>query len=83
MVLGYNAYDLAITPDNGLIIDHNCYQRLDNVCLNNACADMCCGTSSCKQLGQIFRGRGFGEPKTSLRDHHWNCGSPRPRTLQW
>ena len=26
MVLGYNAYNLATMPDNGLITDHNCYQ---------------------------------------------------------
>ena len=26
MVLGYNAYNSAIMPDNGLITDHNCYR---------------------------------------------------------
>ena len=26
MVLGYNAYNSAIMADNGLILDHNCYQ---------------------------------------------------------
>ena len=26
MVLGYNAYNLAIMPNNGLITDHNGYQ---------------------------------------------------------
>ena len=26
MVLGYNAYNSAIMPDNGPITDHNCYQ---------------------------------------------------------
>ena len=28
MALGYNAYNSAIMPDNGLITDHNCYQFL-------------------------------------------------------
>ena len=37
----------------------NTNSRLDNVCLNDACADMCCGTLSHTQLGQICQGLGF------------------------
>ena len=44
----------------------NTNSKLDNVCWNDACADMCRGTSSRTQLGQIFRGCGFGEPKTLI-----------------
>ena len=86
MVVGYNAYNSTIMANNGLILDHNCYQfRCDREPVVKPTPDQLVGGSNptrtshtllgwqaCKKKKQL-EGMVYAKPQTR---------HPRPETLE-